>query len=134
MKVKFNFDLDVWITNLEIEGEDLAECKKKLNAMTFEELVEEGYVEKYDVKEIDYEVLEREYKAKVTNITYIDDEAEEVEDDSLPKEMEVSYAYDECSTYSHYTYITEALEEALNLPKGIMLDDFEFDTKSEEEE
>jgi hypothetical protein len=48
--VTFDFSLDAWIQNVEIEADDIEEAKEKLNKMSLEELVEEGYVKDFNIK------------------------------------------------------------------------------------
>lgn len=59
-KYDFNFSLDVWVKSLEIEADSLEEAKEKLNKMTVEELIEEGYVKYFDIKDLDCSVEDNE--------------------------------------------------------------------------
>ena len=54
--VTFDFSLFAWIQNVEIEADDIEEAKEKLNKMSLEELVEEGYVKDFNIKDLDYSV------------------------------------------------------------------------------
>lgn len=54
--VTFDFSLDAWIQNVEIEADDIEEAKEKLNKMSLEDLVEEGYVKDFNIKDLDYSV------------------------------------------------------------------------------
>lgn len=73
MKFKFNFSLDIWITDLEIEADSLDEAKEKLYQMSDEEKLEEGNDKESDITNLDYEVIEKTYTVKVTNVTYDED-------------------------------------------------------------
>ena len=61
MKVfTFDFDLDAWIQDIEIEAEDYDEAKEKLLQMSVEELIENGYIKDYDISNLDYEKIDEE--------------------------------------------------------------------------
>lgn len=49
----FDFDLDAWIQDLEIEAENIDEAKEKLLNMSVEDLIENGYVKDFDIRQID---------------------------------------------------------------------------------
>lgn len=51
----FNFDLDAWIRNIEIEADSEEEAMEKLNAMTFEDIVDQGYCKMFDIENVDVE-------------------------------------------------------------------------------
>ena len=84
MIVKFNINLEAWVEDLEVYGKDLEEAKEGLSKMTIEQLLEDGYVKQFEIKEIDYEFAEKEYTIQTYNIKY--DVEEEIEED-LPKEL-----------------------------------------------
>lgn len=54
--VTFDFSLDAWIQNVEVEADDIEEAKEKLNKMSLEDLIEEGYVKDFNIKDLDYSV------------------------------------------------------------------------------
>ena len=59
MKVyRFDLDVDTWIKNVEVVAETKDEAIKKLNGMSCEELIEDGYVHNFSIKEIE---LKEEY-------------------------------------------------------------------------
>lgn len=65
MKVfTFDFDLDAWIQDIEIEAEDLEEAKEQLFNMSLSELIENGYVKDFDIRNLDYDVEEYYYDAE----------------------------------------------------------------------
>ena len=51
----FNFDLDAWIRNIEIEADSEEEAMEKLNAMKFEDIVDQGYCSMFDITNVDVE-------------------------------------------------------------------------------
>lgn len=51
----FNFDLDAWIRNIEIEADSEEEAMEKLNAMKFEDIVDQGYCSMFDIENVDVE-------------------------------------------------------------------------------
>ena len=83
MKFSFDFNLSAWITNVEIEADSLEKAKEELLKMTTEELLEEGVIRDSDIKDLDYEILEKKYTIKVTNIVYDED----VDPTGLPTEL-----------------------------------------------
>lgn len=55
MKVyRFDLDVDAWIKNVEVVAETKEEAIKKLNSMSCEELIEDGYVHDFSIKEIEF--------------------------------------------------------------------------------
>lgn len=55
---KFDFNVDAWIQEVEIDAENYEEAKEKLLQMSLQELVENGYIKDFGLKQIDYEVEE----------------------------------------------------------------------------
>ena len=49
----FDIDVDAWISNIEIDAEDYEEAVEKLNSMTLDDIVSEGYVHNFEIKELD---------------------------------------------------------------------------------
>lgn len=54
--VTFDFSLYAWIQCVELEADSVEEAKEKLRKMTVEDLIEEGYVKDFDIKDLDYSV------------------------------------------------------------------------------
>jgi len=52
----FDFDLDAWISGVEIDADSYEEALEKLRKMKFEDIVSEGYCNRFDINDIDYEV------------------------------------------------------------------------------
>lgn len=58
----FDFDLDAWIKDVEIEAKNLKEAKEKLCSMSIEDLIDEGYIKSYSIKDLDVEVEDEDYE------------------------------------------------------------------------
>ena len=70
----FDFDLDAWIRNLEIEADNKEEALEKLNKMSFSDIVDEGYCQRFDISDIDCTSDEEEEP---------EDDEDEEDDDEL---------------------------------------------------
>jgi hypothetical protein len=118
MIVEFDFDLDMWVRNLQIEANSVEEAEAKLRKMTLEELISEGaIVKQMDIKDLTSEIKERKVKVQVGNISVepsffeYDTEAEKEE---LQRKVE-----------------NQVLEFELNLKSGDFIED-EIDSALEE--
>ena len=60
MKVKFNFNLNAWIQNVEIEADSIEEDENKLYRMDVQELIEAGYINTSDLDDVEGEVIEED--------------------------------------------------------------------------
>ncbi len=58
-KFVFDFTLDIWMQCVEIEAKNYEEAKEKLLNMSVDEILEEGYLKDYDLKQIDCEEKEK---------------------------------------------------------------------------
>jgi len=101
MRIRYDFSVDAWIKGVEIDGVDSEDCKEQLYNMTLSELIDEGYVKDFEIKNLDEEVIEETLTIVITNIEYditnddLDDyqyskgSAVSIEDivNSLPKEL-----------------------------------------------
>lgn len=99
MKFKFDFSVDAWIQDVEIDAANQVEAEEKLGQMTLAELIEEGYVKDFSILKdgFDVEVTERTVVAHCINIMY---DLEEVSDlnlhiEDLPTEVTVEADVDE---------------------------------------
>lgn len=98
-----DFIVEARIQNLEIDAESEEEALEILKGMTLEEIVHsDAYVDDIEYKDVESEISEYDFDAKVTNIEYdLDDwdldgtEFESVEElaESLPKELDVTVRY-----------------------------------------
>lgn len=75
-KYSFDFNLEAWIQDVEIEADSYEEAENKLYKMTVEELIEAGYIHTSDLDNVDVEILEADYKVRVFNIEWEDEEIE----------------------------------------------------------
>ena len=99
-KYSFDFNLQAWIRFLEIEADSYEEAVEKLLKKDISELIELGAVHDSDLDNIDVEILEADYKVRVFDIEWEDEEIET--DRLLPKyinemtvrDIEVSDEYD----------------------------------------
>ena len=96
-KVIVDFSLDAWLNGLEVEVEDWESVIEALSKMDIMDIVKNANVKDYDIKDLDYEVVERTYVIEVKNITYEIDEFdleqkqmtfEEIEK-TLPKQLTI---------------------------------------------
>ena len=60
MKVKFNFNLNAWIQDVEIEADSIEEAENKLYRMDVQELIEAGYINTSDLDDVEGEVIEED--------------------------------------------------------------------------
>ena len=92
MKFKFNFSVDAWIQNVEI---DAATEEAKLINMDLADLVDEGYVKDFTVDDIDTEIIERTVVAKCYDISYDPEEVAElsISAGDLPDEVTLTVEY-----------------------------------------
>lgn len=68
-KFAFDFDLDLWLQNVVIEAENEDEAKRILLNMSVNDLLDQGYVKDYDIKQVDCNSIEE------------DDDIESIEED-----------------------------------------------------
>lgn len=95
MKMKFDFMLNAWLREVEVEGSSEEECLDNLRRMTAEELLEIAFVKDSDISEVDGEIVEQDYVVEASNIKYditTEDVLYEFEkdgiDDPSPEEIE----------------------------------------------
>lgn len=118
MIVEFDFNLEMWVRNLQIEANSIEEAEEKLHKMTLEELISEGAtVKQMDMTDITTEIKERKVKVQVGNISLepsIFEYDTEAEKEELQRKVE-----------------NQVLEFELNLKSGDLIDD-EIDSALEE--
>jgi hypothetical protein len=100
-KYSFDFNLQAWIQGVEIEADSYEEAESKLYKMTVEELIEAGYIHTSDVEDVDVEILESDYKVRVFDIEWEDEETAELLEllpksvkEMIIKDIDVSDEYD----------------------------------------
>lgn len=52
---KFDLNLSAWVQGIEIEAESEEVARDTLNRMSAEEIIEQGYVNEYDISNVDCE-------------------------------------------------------------------------------
>ena len=117
---KLDFNLSAWIQNVEIEAENKEEAINKLMNMSVEEMLEnEGVVEDYNLSDIDIDIIEADYKVKVFNIVYKDEE--EAKEEKAPKEMvlDIHWIKDDD--------LTDLIEEEIVFKTDCLVKDFEYE-------
>jgi hypothetical protein len=75
-KYSFDFNLQAWVRFLEIEADSYEEAVEKLLKKDVSELIELGVVHDSDLDNIDVEILEADYKVRVFDIEWEDEEIE----------------------------------------------------------
>lgn len=70
MKVRFDLNVEVWLRGIEVEGDDYDDAENNLYSMTFEELMEKGYVRSFGITDCGSTIVEQEYTVKCSNIKY----------------------------------------------------------------
>ena len=70
MKIKYDFNLSLWIQGVEVEGKDEDDCFENFKMMTLEDLINEGYVNDMETTDIDQEIVEETVTYKVYNIEW----------------------------------------------------------------
>ena len=140
MKVMFDFNLDAWIQNLEIEADSVEQAQEKLMSMSLEEMLEAGAsIKGSDVDLVDAEITEATYTIKVVSVDYaiesydVDEfdvmSDEEVEAEiarvkaSLPQELELEI---ECKPDD----LDEMVADAISNETGWLINDCEYDIVS----
>jgi len=75
-RYNFDFNIDIWIQNLEIQAESSKEAKEILFGKKLSELIEEGYVKDYEIQDLDYTVYDlSEYDEDIDEDFEIEDSA-----------------------------------------------------------
>lgn len=132
MKVRFDCSLDAWlITTVEADSYDAA--LEKLKGMTFEDLLEEGFIKDFDLDDIEGEVIEKTLKVKAYDIEY-DIEEDDFEDkeeyikllNSLPNEVVVEITVDEDLPQYHLSEEDLIADEISYLNGGHLVKDFKY--------
>lgn len=110
MKVKFDFNFEAWIQNVEIEGDSIEDCENKLHQLTLAELLEHGaYVKDSDISDCSSKITESHYKVKAYNIKF---DSYDLEDDPALEqitELDVEFDYDP-DRYSIEDYIRDQID------------------------
>lgn len=59
-KFIFDFDLDAWVRSLEIMADSKDEALDELYSMSIEDLIDQGYVKYFDLKNVDVDIVDYE--------------------------------------------------------------------------
>lgn len=54
----FNFDLDVYVKELEIEADSPGEALDKLRSYSLDDIIQEGYIKDFEIRYLSYLVKE----------------------------------------------------------------------------
>lgn len=69
MLVNFNFNLEAWVKNVEVEADSIEEATEKLKQLSFLELAE-GSVSDFTLENIEGTVVRQDLKVQATDIEY----------------------------------------------------------------
>lgn len=140
MKVKFDFVIESWLRGVIIEANDLDDAKEKLLSMSLEDLIKNmeryddaGYVDDSTFKDIDHEIIAKDFKVKVTNVQYdkndfIDDTDYENALETLPKEF--VFEFEDIEVDLLEDYISDYIWDET----GFFAQDFDFEVIGENNE
>lgn len=125
-KYSFDFNLEAWIQGVEIDADSYEEAESKLYKMTVEELIEAGYIHTSDVEDVDVEILEADYKVRVLNIEWEDEETAELLE-LLPKSVKEMTIKD-IDVSDEYDNIKREIQDQLEIQydRGVIYFDFEI--------
>ena len=125
-KYSFDFNLEAWIQGVEIEADSYEEAESKLYKMTVEELIEAGYIHTSDVEDVDVEILEADYKVRVLNIEWEDEETAELLE-LLPKSVKEMTIKD-IDVSDEYDNIKREIQDQLEIQydRDVIYFDFEI--------
>lgn len=125
-KYSFDFNLEAWIQGVEIDADSYEEAESKLYKMTVEELIEAGYIHTSDVEDVDVEILEADYKVRVLNIEWEDEETAELLE-LLPKSVKEMTIKD-IDVSDEYDNIKREIQDQLEIQydRDVIYFDFEI--------
>lgn len=86
-KYTFDFNLQAWIQNLEIEADSYEDAVQKLNTMDIDDLISDGYVKRYDIDDVDCESDEDDYEEEDEEEDDFLDDEEDIENESLTESV-----------------------------------------------
>ena len=131
MKVKFNFNLEAWIRDVEIEADSMEEAENKLYSMTVQELIEAGYVHTSDLDDVEGEIVEQDYNVKVYNIEFEpEDILEYGMDKDLPeKDTVLEFTFKDIRTDNEYDELRGYIDDELFSMFRMFPTNFDFDYK-----
>lgn len=117
MKMRFGFDIDIDMEDVEVEGNSIEDCKNKLFQMSVQEMLEAGgYVKNYTIDDVDYDILESTLQVECKNIEYDldEDELDFEEVKNLPTELTVTVTVEDRDD------IEDAIKDAITFENGLI--------------
>lgn len=137
----FDFNLEAWLTGVEVEAENKTKAREKLEEVIEDALRSVGYVKNVEISHVDVEYT-RDAVINVTNINYLLDEddyeseeeyqaAKEVIDE-LPTEMTIEVPGDDYYYYEKYG-VRASIIDVIEEKTGHLVDDFDYDVQEKEE-
>lgn len=129
MKVKFNFNLEAWIQDVEIEADSIEEAENKLYGMTVQELIEAGYVHTSDLDDVEGEIVEQDYKVKVYNIEFEPEDILEygIAKDLPEKDTVLEFTFKDIKTDREYDELHGYIDDELFNMFRLFPTNFDFD-------
>ena len=124
-KYSFEFNLEAWIQDIEIEADSYEEAESKLCKMTVEELIEAGYINNSDLFDISAEILVADYKVQVFDIKWEDEETAELLE-QLPKSIKEMIIKD-IDVSDEYENIKAEIQYQLETQYDRNVIDFDFE-------
>lgn len=134
MKVKFDFNLEAWIQNVEIEADSLEEAEEALYRMSIRDLLENAYIHSSDISNVDSEIVEQDFNVKVYNIEFDpEDILDYGVDKDLPDETTVlEYTFTDIRVDRYYEDLEMYISDAIFDKYGLIPTRFDFDYKGRE--
>lgn len=134
MKVKFDFNLEAWIQNVEIEADSLEEAEEALYRMSIRDLLENAYIHSSDISDVDSEIVEQDFNVKVYNIEFDpEDILDYGVDKDLPDETTVlEYTFTDIRVDRYYEDLEMYISDAIFDKYGLIPTKFDFDYKGRE--
>ena len=124
-RYSFDFNLEAWIQYVEIEADSYEEAESKLCKMTVEELIKTGYINNSDLFDISAEILVADYKVRVFDIKWEDEETAELLE-LLPKSVEEMIIKD-IDVSDEYENIKAEIQYQLETQYDRNVIDFDFE-------
>ena len=113
-RYSFEFNLEAYIQDIEIEADSYEEAENNLYKMTLEELIKTGYINNSDLFDISAEILVADYKVQVFDIKWEDEETAELLEplpksvkEMIIKDIDVSDEYENIKAEIQYQLETQ---------------------------
>ena len=110
MKFRLNFNLETWITGVEVEANSEKEAISELRQMSLEDMLYEGGEEKStDITDIDSEVIQCSMKADVYGIEWDEDDVDDEDLEDLSDEYDDVLIPDMQEGDDEYDLVSDAI-------------------------